>query len=259
MQRTKIKCPICGKEISKSNYSKHERRHANNPESFEGGRKTKLLPHEGLNCQFCGKLCKNKNSLVQHELRCISNQNRINVVVNNFNSIGRKAWNKGLNKSNSSSVLKQSESLTEYYRDNNGFFLGHKHSDSTKVKISDSRKRYLALHPDKTPYLLNHSSEISYPEQYFLDLFNKEGLDLSFHMQVGIYQLDFYNKDKMIDIEIDGEQHYVDNRILESDIRRTDYLMSLGWTIYRIRWSEYKKKTLVEKKLVIDEIRRLLI
>ena len=30
-------------------------------------------------CKYCGKQCKNKNSLVQHEIRCKENQNRISI------------------------------------------------------------------------------------------------------------------------------------------------------------------------------------
>lgn len=30
-------------------------------------------------CKFCGKQCKNKNSLAQHECRCKNNPNRIEV------------------------------------------------------------------------------------------------------------------------------------------------------------------------------------
>jgi len=31
-------------------------------------------------CKYCGKECKNKNSLVQHEIRCKHNENRIKIV-----------------------------------------------------------------------------------------------------------------------------------------------------------------------------------
>lgn len=33
-------------------------------------------------CKYCGKVCKNKNSLVQHEIRCKENPNRIAVKSN---------------------------------------------------------------------------------------------------------------------------------------------------------------------------------
>lgn len=38
-----------------------------------------------MNCQYCEKECKNKNSLVQHEIRCKSNINKIDVKSNFIN------------------------------------------------------------------------------------------------------------------------------------------------------------------------------
>lgn len=37
-------------------------------------------------CKYCGKECKNKNSLAQHEIRCKNNSNRIDISksINNF-------------------------------------------------------------------------------------------------------------------------------------------------------------------------------
>ena len=98
------------------------------------------------------------------------------------------------------------------------------HSEETKKKISESIKKYLENNPNKVPYLLNHSSKESYPEKYFTELFLKEGIILESNYRIGLYELDFCIVNKKIDIEIDGDQHYLDNKIVESDIRRTKYL-----------------------------------
>jgi very-short-patch-repair endonuclease len=134
-----------------------------------------------------------------------------------------------------------------------------KHSEETKNKLSEIRKKHLQEHPDQVPYLLNHYSKgDSYPETYFKDVFEKENIQLLHHKQVGLYQLDFYNDALKIYIEIDGEQHYVDKRIVESDIRRTEYLKNLGWSGKRIRWAEYQKLQIKERKSLINEIKSLL-
>lgn len=94
MQRTKIKCPICGQEISKSNYTKHERRHRNHPESFKESAGKYRLDHDGLICQFCGKECKNRHSLCNHERLCKKNPNKQILQRNpieGFNNAGRVA------------------------------------------------------------------------------------------------------------------------------------------------------------------------
>jgi len=36
-------------------------------------------------------------------------------------------------------------------------------------------KKYFKEHPDRVPYVLNHSSKESYPEQYFRIAFKNEG------------------------------------------------------------------------------------
>ena len=61
--------------------------------------------------------------------------------------------------------------------------------------------------------------------------------------QIGPYQLDFAFPDLKIDLEIDGDQHHLDKRVVESDKRRNIYLENLGWTIVRVKWSEYKRLT----------------
>ena len=51
---------------------------------------------ETYTCKYCGKICKNKNSLAQHEIRCKENPNRI---VNKCNHNSKpKNTNKWLDK-----------------------------------------------------------------------------------------------------------------------------------------------------------------
>lgn len=49
-------------------------------------------------CKYCNKICKNKNSLKQHEIRCKENSNRIPNTLGKYNKKGHPAWNKGLTK-----------------------------------------------------------------------------------------------------------------------------------------------------------------
>ena len=70
-------CPICGKEISNCNYERHLISHQNNPEYHNKLQTRQSIDHNDLYCKYCGKLCKNKNSLAQHECRCDKNPNKI--------------------------------------------------------------------------------------------------------------------------------------------------------------------------------------
>ena len=128
-------------------------------------------------------------------------------------------------------------------------------SDETKEKLSKIRKEYLRKNPDKVPYLLNHSSNYSYPEKYFERIFENENIETLKKFRIHTYELDFAIPDKKIDIEIDGEQHYSDDKIVESDLRRNKYLEDRGWDVIRIRWSSYQKLEIEEKKLFINDIK----
>ena len=255
MQRTRILCELCGQEISKSNYTKHIRRHKDHPETFKD--LTWKLTHDGLKCQYCGKECKNKNSLCNHERLCSKNPNRQELIREGFNNQGRVAWNKGLTKETSDSLKRASETLQRRYYSKEiiPFWSGKTHTEETKEKISRARKEFLSEHPEKVPYVLNHSSITSYPEQYFIELFRKEGIALIYHYRISKYELDFCDLDRKVDIEIDGDQHYLDKRIKQSDIERDNYLQSLGWKVVRIKWSDYQKLSTEDRKKVIASIR----
>ena len=128
-----------------------------------------------------------------------------------------------------------------------------KHSQETKNKISNIRKKYLDENPDKIPYLLNHSSKISYPEKYFIECF-KELNNIEFQYRVGRYVLDFANVDKKVYFEVDGETHYTNLKTIEIDSRRTKFLRDKGWSEYRVRWKEFKKLDESDRKNFVKEI-----
>lgn len=102
------------------------------------------LNHDGLVCQFCGKECKNRNSLCNHERLCKLNPNRQLTKyekygpIDGFNNKGRTAWNNGLTKETDNRVKKISESAKIYYETHDGTFLGKSHTEETKIKISMS-------------------------------------------------------------------------------------------------------------------------
>lgn len=258
MQRTKVICQYCSKEFSASNIKRHE-------ESCKSkvSKKSYALTHDGLTCQFCDRVCKNRNSLCNHERQCKLNPDRQAVSSFAEYNKNRKAgicqsWNKGLTKETDSRVNQQADALKQYYTEHDAPWLGRSHTEEEKQKIGAGVKAFLQEHPEMVPYLRNHSSTESYPEAYFKQLFEAENFDLAYHYRVDTYELDFCDLAHKIDIEIDGEQHYVDPRIVESDKRRTAYLEAEGWKIYRVRWATYKQSSEDEKVHIINEIKQLL-
>ena len=129
-----------------------------------------------------------------------------------------------------------------------------KHSEETKQKISKRRKEYLRLNPDKVPYLLNHKNKRKfYSEEYFQECLKNTNFTKEY--KINLYSLDFADLNNKIDLEIDGDQHFLDKRIVIHDTKRNLYLLSLGWTIIRVKWSEFQKLSRNEKENIIDSIK----
>ena len=258
MQRTTVICKYCGRDISKSNITKHE-----SACKDKEIKRSYALTHDGLNCQFCGKECKNRNSLCNHERLCKQNPNKQHSAgFAKFNAARATglvhSWNFGLTAETDERVARQAKSIADHYIAHGSCWTGKKHTEETKQKISKSRKQYLLEHPDQVPYLLNHSSQESYPEVYFTELFKNEEINLHKEYYCLGYFLDFCDPIKKIDIEIDGEQHYVDSKMVEHDKIRNATLEEAGWTVFRVRWAEYKAMTEEQKYNIILQIKSLL-
>lgn len=213
-------------------------------------------------CKFCGKPCLNPNSLRNHERLCKKNPNRKISPFVKWNAT-HDAWNKGLTKETDLRVKKRGETLSEGYKSGRlvNANTGTHHTDEHKKKISEGRKKYLIEHPDEVPYLINHHSKgDSYPEKYFKEVFDNEHIDYKQNYYQCGYFLDFAWPEKKIYLEVDGEQHYLDKRIVEHDKVRTQKLLENGWTcIERVRWSEFKHLSKEKKseylKLVFEKIK----
>lgn len=119
-----------------------------------------------------------------------------------------------------------------------------KHSEETKKKISETRKKFLLENPDKVPYRLNHSSKRSIPELIFekalIDYGFIKDIDFVPEYPMGIYQYDFAFLNQRIDIEIDGGTHQLEN-VIEIDKRRDQHSHECGWRVLRIKASEIVK------------------
>ncbi len=84
-----------------------------------------------------------------------------------------------------------------------------------------------------------HISEPSYPEKFFMKVIENEFEDKNYirEYQVGKYSIDFAWIEKMLAIEIDGQQHERPELKLR-DERKDQLLESLGWKILRIKWTD---------------------
>jgi hypothetical protein len=132
-------CPICGGIIP---YKKRHQKTCS-PECgvvlrTKNGQYThKLKDTAECVCKYCGKICKNNNSLRNHERLCKSNPNRQIFTHNNLeNYNGRKtAWNKGLTKETDERVLKGSETFRKSIESGKYIPKGKAHTEEYKEKL----------------------------------------------------------------------------------------------------------------------------
>lgn len=130
---------------------------------------------------------------------------------------------------------------------------GHSISDSTKKKIS---KKLSSYYRGSSIWRTQIEKRRSYAEEYF----NKCFPDAEQQYHVDKYFLDLAWPEKKAYIEIDGEQHYNDPKVIEHDKIRTSSLAELGWVlITRIRWSDFQKLTKFEKENYIHQVGALVV
>lgn len=110
--------------------ARHERGHA-----FACNSHKYALTHDGLTCQFCGKECKNRNSLCNHERLCKLNPNRQESSFVEFNA-SHVVWNKGLTKNTDKRVAKSVQTQKHTLAINGSHWTGKKHAQESKRKIA---------------------------------------------------------------------------------------------------------------------------
>jgi hypothetical protein len=114
--------------------------------------------------------------------------------------------------------------------------IGRTLTEETKNKIRIGQLAHMEAHPDDVGWKRNHHAKgPSYPEIYWKTILDNHNISYEAEYGVGIYSLDFALPDKMIDFEVDGEQHYNYQPTMDTDARRTPHLENLGWEIIRVR------------------------
>lgn len=125
------KCKYCGKEfetkqklgghiiwcVKNPNVNKNRNNIVNTNKNIKNSVKFINYIDKNIcyNCQYCQKECKGKNSLVQHEIRCSENPNKLKYFIPGFNNVGRIAWNKGLSKETDERVANYAQTTHNKY------------------------------------------------------------------------------------------------------------------------------------------------
>ena len=143
------KCKHCGKEFSdRYKLAGHSTWCEKNPKFLKEDRLkslSKARSHIDLDkkkkdnteliCQYCGKICIGKNSLINHERLCKDNPHKQMSSFISYNEKKEHAWNKGLSAKNNISIRNQSEQLKKHWEENGVPNKGKKMSVEQKEKI----------------------------------------------------------------------------------------------------------------------------
>lgn len=132
-----------------------------------------------------------------------------------------------------------------------------KPSDETKQKISKGRKKYLNDNPDKHPWKMNNKF-ISKPCEIFKEkLKNKNIIFIEEYQPIKerYYSIDIAFPNKLVGIEINGNQHYNnDGTLKEYYLNRNNILIQNGWEIINIHYSVIYVNELINK--IIEDIEK---
>ena len=132
--------------------------------------------NEEFVCRYCGKECKNNNSLRNHERLCKENPNRqeSSFVSHNekIRSGERIVWNKGKTKETSDGIRHNIESRTRNIESGKTIpsWRGKHLSPEHKAKLSKAQTDYL-IRTGLNRWSNAHSSKRTYPEIFFLGEF----------------------------------------------------------------------------------------
>lgn len=92
---------------------------------------------------------------------------------------------------------------------------------------------------NRTHVMFSEKQKISFPERYWMDVLDKANIKYKYNVYtLKRYFLDFLIEkgDLKIDLEIDGKQHLLDDRV-KHDNERNMLLQQAGYIVYRVPWN----------------------
>lgn len=186
---------------------------------------------------FCSRSCANSRKHSEETKRLISKSLTKKQLIE---KICEECKNIFFTKAVNQRYCSLSCKSTTYGRENKEFFRKH------FTKVANKR------HSENDPTIgwqNRYKFKPSYPEQYFINLFNNEKIEYKREVKCGKYFIDFVLPGK-IALEIDGRRHD-DPEIVEKDILKDKLLKSNNYKIFRIKWinpvSEISKEKLYKQ------------
>ena len=201
-------------------------------------------------CKYCGKVCKNKNSLAQHEIRCKENPNKIDLdylTNRDYSQINVNPSNQFIKAKQLGLPIPKMSDETKQKISN--VWKGRKHTKETKEKISKTMQQVVKDKPDSYNGVNINGKVKKYK-------YNNVSLDGSWELLVAQY-LDFNNikwerPHKGFEYIWNNDKH-----IYYPDFYLTDYNMYIevkGFETERdyIKWKALSNLIIIKRKEIDD-------
>ena len=190
-------------------------------------------------CKFCGKTCKNANSLRNHERLCNLNPNHQESPWTKFNK-GHAPWNKGLTKDTDARVKLSAEHVSKAMRESEANKYDHAAiwTEERRKEQSERKKKLYSEHPEKHPNrkLAGNRVKMTYPEQLTFDWLNEHSIQNEHNYRFVTDKfnryVDFYLPTLNVFIEVDGEHWHKD---MQKDVDKDNNALSCGIKTIRIK------------------------
>ena len=195
-------------------------------------------------CQYCGKEVGNKGALINHEIACNLNPNKVknpNRKGNGGHNNGNFAWNKGLTQETSKSIKNSHEKWMKLYKEGKIKFNPHKWTVEEKENLSKKRKQWLLDHKDQHVWRRD-SKFLSEPCENLKQYLKNKGINFVEEYEPFDdinYCIDIAWPDEKIAIEVNGNQHYNrDGSLSKYYQKRHNLFKERGWKIFEIHYSK---------------------
>jgi len=202
---------------------------------------------EPYECCYCHAIIFGRNALYRHKKE------------KHPDMFEGHSWNAGKTKETDERIAKGVKTFHKNMNDGKWIpWMKGKHlSKETREKISKSMKR---AHNEGRAHNIGEcrwNNEPSYPEKWFMTVIDNEFDDKNYVREFPFYKfsLDFVWKDKKKVIEIDGEQHYRDEKQILRDKQKNEFLKNDGWKLLRLDWRwvfHNSKEAIKQAKEFID-------
>lgn len=197
--------------------------------SFVKYHKSKNHGQNDCVCRFCNQHFNTKHKLYEHY-----------HLVHKM-PYRKRGWAKGLTKENDETVRYIAESCKDKsnkFKGTHGLIKHYQRSEQYKKMMSESRKRYYKLHPEKHParILANNRNHMTYGEQITYDWLVQHKIEFQHnyhHCSSKVNRfVDFFIPSKKLFIEIDGEFWHKDRK--ELDAKKDEDAAECGFETIRI-------------------------